>query len=315
MTDEAPQAGPDRKELLMQAFTEAENVGTQGEQVQEVSPDLGQNTPETEPEAPIWTKPPASWKKDYHEPWSSLDPKVQEYVWQREDEMKAGVEPLKSKAQYAEQMQQALAPYMQTIQGLGLDPVKAVAGLMDADAKLRNLAPAEKKLFVGRLLASYGIDLNDAAPIEGAAVDPVIYELRNELTQVRGEVTGWKQQQQQAEDQRLLSEINEFASDAELFEDARPTMITLLQSGIADGISDAYEKAIRLDPALSEKAQQSQQAQADAEKRAAANKAAKAAKNAAVSVRSSSPGAPAATKAQDRRSMLEDQFSNIAERF
>ena len=92
-------------------------------------------------------------------------------------------------------------------------------------------------------------------------------------------------------------------------------MITLLQSGIADGISDAYEKAIRLDPALSEKAQQSQQAQADAEKRAAANKAAKAAKNAAVSVRSSSPGAPAATKAQDRRSMLEDQFSNIAERF
>ena len=41
----------------------------------------------------------------------------------------------------------------------------------------------------------------------------------------------------------------------------------------------------------------------------------KAAKSAAVSVRSSTPGAPAPTKAQDRRSFLEEQFNQLNERF
>ena len=38
--------------------------------------------PVTEPaEEPVWRKPPASWKKDYHEYWAKADPKIQEYAW------------------------------------------------------------------------------------------------------------------------------------------------------------------------------------------------------------------------------------------
>ena len=88
----------------------------------------------------------------------------------------------------------------------------------------------------------------------------------------------------------------------------------MCSSDLAQTLEDAYEKAIRLDPELFESVQASTQAKLDAQKRAAADKAAKTARAAAVSVRSSAPGAPPATKAQDRRAMLAEQFDGIANR-
>ena len=83
----------------------------------------------------------------------------------------------------------------------------------------------------------------------------------------------------------------------------------------AKDLDDAYQKAIRLDNDLFTKHQQASQGAADAAKREASNRAAKAAKAAAVSVKSSTPGAATSTKAQDRRSLLMEQFDNLNERF
>jgi hypothetical protein len=113
----------------------------------------------------------------------------------------------------------------------------------------------------------------------------------------------------------LLGEINNFASKAEYFEEARPTMIQLLQSGVAGTLEEAYEKAIRLNDDLFQQTQQRSQAEAAAQKSLSANRAAKAAKAAAVSVKSSTPGTKTTTKAQDRRSMLLEQFDSVNERF
>ena len=63
------------------------------------------------------------------------------------------------------------------------------------------------------------------------------------------------------ENQSLLNEINQFSLKAEHFEDVRPTMIQLLQSGVAQTLEDAYEKAIRLDPNLFEQMTKAQQAE------------------------------------------------------
>jgi hypothetical protein len=111
-----------------------------------------------------------------------------------------------------------------------------------------------------------------------------------------------------------LQEINGFAQKAEHFEEARPTMISLLQSGMAETLQDAYDKAVRLDPELFNQIQQAQQAKAAAEKSAQLDRAAKAARAAAVSVRGSTPGTNTAPKAQDRRSLLSEQFDGMTER-
>ena len=266
-------------------------------------------------EDPIWRRPPASWKKDYHETWNLADDKLKQYAWQRESEMKAGVEPLISKAQFADQMQEVLNPYMNTIQGLGIDAPKAVKALMEADHALRYSTPQEKRQYFARLAQSYGVNLNEMGnDLPQQAVDPTIYALQNELNNVRGEVQGWKQQQEQQQNQALLGEINNFSQKAEHFEEARPAMIQLLQSGMATDLDDAYDKAIRLNPELFDAVQSGRQAEMDAAKRAAANTAAKRARAAAVSVKGSTPGTVTNTKAQDRRSLLAEQFDNISDR-
>ena len=226
--------------------------------------------------------------------------------------MKAGVQPLLSKAQYADQMQQAIEPYMNNIRGLGIEAPQAVKALMEADNVLRHGSPQQKQAYFAQLAQQYGINMGET---QFQPTDPNFYAIQNELAQVRGEVLNWKQQQETAQNQALLSEINQFQAKAEYFEEARPTMIQLLNSGVAQDLDDAYQKAIRLDNDLFNKQQQTLQGTQNAEKREQSNRAAKAARAAAVSVKSSTPGAATATKAQDRRSLLSEQFDNMNERF
>ena len=315
-----------RREMLSAQFDEAEAAAPEPERAQPAEKprdEVGKFAKATAAapaegtteEDPVWRRPPASWKKDYHETWNLADDKLKQYAWQRESEMKAGVEPLISKAQFADQMQEVLNPYMNTIQGLGIDAPKAVKALMEADHALRYSTPQEKRQYFARLAQSYGVNLNEMGnDLPQQAVDPTIYALQNELNNVRGEVQGWKQQQEQQQNQALLGEINNFSQKAEHFEEARPAMIQLLQSGMATDLDDAYDKAIRLNPELFDAVQSGQQAQADASKRAAANTAAKRARAAAVSVKGSTPGTVTNTKAQDRRSLLAEQFDNISDR-
>jgi len=295
----------DRRELLSQQFDEVQN---------EAPVEAVRTESDPEPvEPPVWERPPASWKKDYHEAWNTADPKLKEYAWTREEEMKAGVQPLLSKAQFADQMQQAIEPYMNNIRGLGIEAPQAVKALMEADNVLRHGSPQQKQAYFAQLAQQYGINMGD---VQMQPVDQNFYAIQNELAQVRGEVLNWKQQQETAQNQALLSEINQFQAKAEYFEEARPTMIQLLNSGVAKDLDDAYQKAIRLDNDLFTKHQQASQGAADQAKRDASNRAAKAARAAAVSVKSSTPGAATATKAQDRRSLLSEQFDNaINERF
>ena len=265
-------------------------------------------------EPPLWERPPASWSNKPHlrEPWKTVDPKIREAM--REEQMNAGVMPLKEKAKLADAINQVAEPYMNTIRGMGIDLPKAVQGLMQKDHELRTLPPQQKIQILMGLAQYYGVDLNGAVADtnfqQPSPADPYIHQVRNELNSVRGEMQAWKQQQEAAAEAAKMAEINRFKLKAEYFDEALPTMQALANAGISDDIEVLYNKAIRLDENLFEKVQQRTQAQTVATHSAAADKAAKAAKAAAVSVKTSTPGATTTSKAQDRRALLEEQFSN-----
>ena len=235
-----------------------------------------------------------------------------------DDRRRAGVEPLLAKAQFADTMQETIAPYLTTIQGMGLTPEKAVSALMQADYTLRTAPPQQKMQLFAQLAQSYGVNLSAMGANPQAApqnnVDPMVWQLQNELNNVRGEVTGWKQQQEMQQNQQLLGEINQFSLKADHFEEARPTMIQLLQSGMAENLEEAYDKAIRLNPDLFEQINKAQQAEVAAKQAKEYNRAAKVARAAAVSVRSATPSANTAPKAANRRALLEDAFSETEAR-
>ena len=107
-----------RREKLLEQFEQAETVETpqetprdeQGKFVAKNEQTMVQQEPAAEPvEEPVWKRPPASWKKDYHEVWQSADDRMKEYAWQREEQMKAGVQPLMEKARIADQVQDFFA--------------------------------------------------------------------------------------------------------------------------------------------------------------------------------------------------------------
>ena len=322
-TVESTDAPVDRKELLAQQFDEVEQAPADRPRdeagkyakAEKAAPKAAEAPGEAEP--PVWRRPPASWKKDYHEPWNTVDDKIKEYVWQREEQMRKGVEPLLSKAQFADSMQEAMEPFLPTIRGMGLEPAAAVKALMQADYTLRNSPPDQKLAYFHQLAAQYGINLGQQgfdAQQQQQMMDPRLFALQNELNNVRGEVLTWKQQQEAMQNQSLLGEINEFAQSAEHFEAARPVMISLLQTGQANTLQEAYDKAIWSDPEIRQNLIEAQQAERMAKLSDQKNRAAKAARAAAVSVRSSTPGTNTAPKANDRRSMLAEQFDSMNDR-
>lgn len=261
---------------------------------------------------PVWKRPPKSWKKDYHDVWAGADPRLQEYAFQREEQMAAGIQPLRTKAEFADAINKIAEPYMPVIKGLGLDVPRVVDGFFKADHILRNGQPQQKLQYLVQLARNYGIDLNGltGAASQTPPVDPNYHAILNEVNKVRGEVLSWKEQQEQRENQVILSDIQKFAQTHEHFDTVRPVMQALLQSGQAETLDDAYKKAVRLDDSLFESEIQARQASVVSEKDSAAKKA----RSAAVSVRGSTPGPNTAPKAQTRREVLESNFSNIDSR-
>lgn len=303
----------DRRELLEKQFDEAD---TQPRDEQgKYAPKEAAPEPVEAVEPPVWKRPPASWKKDYHEPWNAVDDKIKEYVWQREEQMRKGVEPLLTKAQFADRMEQVLSPYRDTIRGLGIEEPKAIEALLQADHTLRFGSPEQKQQMFMQLAQQYGVNLAQQAVASATnPVDPTVYALQNEVLKVKGQVQAFQERQEQAQNAVLLDEINDFATKAEHFEDARPKMIELLQSGAAQTLQEAYDLAVWGNPDLREAMLEARQAQAVASASAEKNRAAKAARAAAVSVRGSTPGTNTAPKAQDRRALLAEQFDAISER-
>lgn len=340
-------AGQDRKSLLLEQFNEVETAdnaapvtqpppaapvaaASDAQQAVRTRDEQGKfavkektAAPEAQPiiaptPAPAlqepWMKAPDSWKKEHREGWAKFDPAYQRYIHEREQQMKASYDTAAPKAELADKLNEAAKPYMQTIQGLGMDLPTAVSGLMKVDHDLRTL-PYEQKLQVLQQVArGYGIDLSGQAQQATPLYDPGVQNIQNELLAIKGQWANFTKQQEQAQERAALDEIQRFKQTAEHFDEMQPLMFKLLQGGMAEGIKDAYDQAIRLTPELFEKIQSAKQAATDAEKSKAADEAAKRAKAAAVSVKSTTPGAQKPNNAQDRRSMLLEQFDSLSER-
>ena len=173
-------------------------------------------------------------------------------------------------------------------------------------------APYSQKMEIFQKLAQdYGIDLNSGYSGENTTQyqDPQALALMQQINQLNQEVQqvrSWKEQEDNA---RLTSEIVRFSEGKPYFDALREEMAQLLESGKAQDLETAYEKAKWLVPEVREqelkKLTQSVQTQATNTQRVAKAKAA------AVSPKSVTPsGTVGATDKKDRRSMLEEQLGS-----
>lgn len=196
-------------------------------------------------EVKVETKPrPSSWKKDYEEHWGKLDPTLQDYIQQREADYAKGVSTYKNQWDMAAPIVEAIRPFEQTLKQNNMDPARWISQLGNAHSQLVYGSPEQKLQMFAQLANDYGVNLGQLTGQTG--YDPQFSQLAQELNQIKNQWTSFQSQQEMQEQAQLQNEIASFKDDKPYFDEVRETMAGLLQSGMANDLQSAYDKAIRL---------------------------------------------------------------------
>lgn len=265
-------------------------------------------------EAPKQRQRPSSWKKDFWDRWdkvSTEDPSFADYLLQREQEFAKGVSTYKAELDHAKPILEALSPFNPILQQHNIHPAQFVTNLGRAHQTLAMGSPEQKIQMFAKLARDYGVPLSAftangevQVPQEIQALNPVVERIQ----QLEGRLHGYLSAQEQREQQNIQTEIQRFSEDKPHFEEVKPTMARLLEAGIVADLPSAYEAAVRM-PQHAEifQAMQEQQRlekeQADKQR---AIEAAKSARSKAVSVRGSTPVAPASSGKKGLRDVLSE---------
>lgn len=170
-----------------------------------------------------------------------------------------GLEGYKADANLGKSFSQVLAPFQPMLAQTNTDPARLTQEFLSTHVRLLNSTPEQKVQEIMNIAKMYGIELPAGQPDPNAPyLDPEVKALRDELASVKSQLSGQAQQQariQAAEQERirasLNAEINAFAADPAnvYFNDVANDIATLLKSGAAKDLKDAYQQAIWLNPA------------------------------------------------------------------
>lgn len=265
----------------------------------------------TEVVAEVTAKPrPSSWRKDYEEHWTKLDPALQDYINKRESDYANGVSQYKQNYEAVAPIYEAMQPFMPLLQQHNMQPQQWISNLGNAHRTLVEGSPEAKLQAFAKLASDYGVPLQ---ALTGQQYDPQQAQLMTQFNQMQNQLNGFLQMQEQEKTTALERQIEEFKQSAPHFDEVKETMAQLLQSGAASDLKSAYDKAIRLNDDLWNQQQAAaQQAKAQADTQEAIRKAAEA-KAKTVSTGSKSPTATTASgNSKDRRSIIADALEEVS---
>jgi hypothetical protein len=255
--------------------------------------------------------------------WSDLPPDVQTYLAERDKETEAAIMQAEQAKLY-EPIGQLIAANQDLFAKRNVTPAQGLAVLVAAQRSL----DADPRAGLAEIARAYGIDLGpavqarDASPAretpasqtpaapptgeppkpDQAAPDPakLVAALRDEVRQITQRVAA-HESRVKAQEQAVLQARNvereraiaRFAADKPYFQEVRPLIDVLLQSGQAKDLAGAYDMAVNAHPDIRQRIHADQR-KAEEERRSAEAraKADQARRAAAVNVRSTPAGAP-----------------------
>lgn len=293
---------------LTAAFHEHTESDTESEEVQAVSERAAQET-EAEDEVEVKAEAeeqaeveedsedseepekvfqaPEHWSSDERKSFDALPPEAQEVLLARDKAFQKGYQ---EKAQGIAAINEALEPWKDALAQRGVTPEQAIRTLFAAQHSL-DANPVQGILQIAQ---SYGVtdQLREKfAPQtdDEDFSDPEIKALKSTISDLRNELTSFKQGQQQQTMQSLQRQIDDFKSAKSEtgeplyphFDQLRTRMAPLVQDG--KSLKEAYEEAVWTIPEYREaqlKAQREQKRQqSDLEKAEKVKKAKKAARS------------------------------------
>lgn len=208
------------------------------------------------PAEPVTTdttlRPPPGWSPAAKVAFASLPPEVQQSVAKREQEVNQGFAKL---AEY-----KPLERYSEMAKQSGTTLDRALENYVGMETRLRQDFPAgivelcQRQGIHPVALANHILARNGVAPSEGQAGDaqPARQQANVDLTPIHQELNALKSYVQQQQTLGVQSEIERFASDPKhtFFDNVKADMGRLINSGYAESLDDAYEKACWANPEI-----------------------------------------------------------------
>ncbi len=267
----------------------------------------------TEPAAPA-IEPPNSWTAEAKaEVWPTLSPKAQELVLRRESESHKAITSQGERIKSYEPIERVITEYGDEFSRRSLSPEQGIRSLLQAQRMLDE-NPINGLVTIA---GTYGIDLQALLSGQQGAIpqpDPVVGQLRQEITQLKGEVQKYTHEHRASQQAADVAAVKEFAKDKPYFDDVRVLMASLMKDGHAETLQSAYDMATKAHPSIGKRIEADQR-KADEVKRKAdeeakqvelKKRAEEAAKSAKVNVRSGTAFATPKT--------MDDTLEEIARR-
>ncbi|HKZ01169.1 MAG TPA: hypothetical protein VJ180_02960, partial [Pyrinomonadaceae bacterium] len=242
------------------------------------------------------TPPPSSWKKDHWESWDKIaaeNPKLAEYLNQREGEFAKGVSTYKQEYEAVKPLADAIQPLLPTLQQYGINPAQWIQTMGQAHHSLVFGTPQQKLQMFAKLAQDYKVPLQ-------ALYDPAVQQqfLMQQTLQPQAPQPDVRSVvQEQLTEVFAKHDLEQFQAAKDPsgnplyphYEKVRNTMAQLLEAGVAEDLKSAYDKAIRMHDDIWEAEQAVRHAASEKARQEAQAKEVAKAKAAAVSTRTATP--------------------------
>lgn len=255
---------------------------------------------------------PLGWKAETKAKWDKLPREIQEEVNRRESEMEKKLSQVDEERQFGKQLKETINPYMPLINSSGSTPQKAITELFNYAHILQTGSPSAKAQLLWQLAQRWGADMR-ITPQAASQPHFQLQTLQEELAKTKEQLANLPTMlQQQQEDVKLKAVIEAFAADPKnvYYEKVKAVMASLLSSGSAQDLPDAYNKACFADPDIRSTLLTEQKKAEEAARSAERKAKAEAARNAASSVKGS-PGLNGASMTPVKRSLREELRANF----
>ena len=234
----------EEKEPIEGQATELDEKG------QPKQPAAAAKEPAAQPAAEPTEKVPDTWRPEAKAEWAKVPPAVRAEIVKREADVAKFVGDTKTDVLISSEVKKVFAPYAQTFQRYGVEPLGHMAGLLKGHYTLL-FGSAEDKMAVMRGLAKdAGLDLaklaDPNAPASSVSNPDFVNALRQrdeKLASLESTLTGVTEEFQKQRATELSRDVLAFANDHPAFWEVADDMTALLNAGAAKSLAEAYEIA------------------------------------------------------------------------
>lgn len=205
------------------------------------------------------TGAPKTWSKEALADWATVPPRAQQEILKREEDMMRGIAQYKGAAELGQSYDKVVEPYRAALAAENIDPVQMFQSFSANHYLLSRGTPQQKIELAANLLSGYQIPLPELleymADNLGDAPDPKITALEKRIEQFENAARQSSTAQNEQMSARLSSEIEAFAADPAHphFDELAADIGKLFESGMAQNLAEAYDKAVFANPATRQK--------------------------------------------------------------